>query len=70
MWEEYHELRRQDPRFEPAHPVLPAYTCQPRDIRDPVPIVADPLTHRVAEVTTVAYELVLQLLLPFFTHTE
>lgn len=33
-------------------------------------VVADPLAHRVAEVTTVAYELVLQLLLRFFTHTE
>jgi Ferritin-like len=70
IWEEYHELREQDPAFEPAHPVLPAYTRQPFDIRDPVVVVADPLAHRVAEITTVAYELVLQLLLRFFTHTE
>ena len=70
IWEEYHELRRRDPGFEPAHPVLPAYTRQPFDIREPVRVVADPLAHRVAEVTTVAYELVLQLLLRFFTHTE
>jgi hypothetical protein len=70
IWEEYHDLRQRDPAFEPAHPVLPAYTRQPFDIRDPVPVVADPLAHRVAEITTVAYELVLQLLLRFFTHTE
>jgi hypothetical protein len=70
MWEEYGELRRRDPAFEPAHPVLPAYTRQPFDITDQVPVVADPMAHRVAEVTTVAYELVLQLLLRFFTHTD
>jgi hypothetical protein len=35
-----------------------------------VPVVTDPLAHSVAEVTTVAYELVLHLLLRFFTHTE
>jgi hypothetical protein len=70
IWEEYHELRRKDPAFEPAHPVLPAYTRQPFDIPDAVPVVTDPLAHRVAEVTTVAYEMVLQLLLRFFTHTE
>ena len=70
MWEEYQELRRRDPAFEPAHPVLPAYTRQPFDIRDPVIIVAEPLAHRIAEVTTVAYEMVVQLLLRFFTHTE
>jgi hypothetical protein len=70
MWEEYHELRRRDPSFEPAHPVLPAYTRQPFDIRDPMVVVAEPLAHRIAEVTTVAYEMVVQLLLRFFTHTE
>jgi len=70
MWNEYQELRQRDPSFEAAHPVLPAYTHQPFDLRDPVPVVTDPLAHRVAEVTTVAYELVLQLLLRFFTHTD
>jgi hypothetical protein len=70
IWEEYHELRQRDPGFEPAHPVLPAYTRQPFDIPDPVAVVADPLSHSVAEITTVAYEMVLHLLLRFFTHTE
>ena len=50
--------------------MLPAYTRQPFDIRDPVVVVAEPLAHRIAEVTTVAYEMVVQLLLRFFTHTE
>jgi Ferritin-like len=70
VWEEYHELRRRDPSFEPARPVLPAYTRQPFDIADPVPVITDPLTHAVAELTALAYELVLHLLTRFFTHTD
>jgi hypothetical protein len=70
IWEEYHELRRRDPSFEPARPVLPAYTRQPFDITDPVPVITDPLTHAVAEVAALAYELVLHLLTRFFTHTD
>ena len=29
MWEEYGELRKQDPSFEPARPVIAAFTRQP-----------------------------------------
>src|SRR5262245_45091585 len=70
VWEEYHELRRRDPSLEPARPVLAAYTRQPFDIADPVPVITDPLTHAVAELGALSYELVLQLLTRFFTHTD
>ena len=70
IWEEYQSLRRRDPSFEPARPVLPAYTRQPFDITAPQPIVTYPLTHHVAELAGLAYEMVLQLLIRFFTHTE
>jgi hypothetical protein len=50
--------------------VIAAYTHQPFDIPTPVPIIGDPLTRRVAELGTVAYELVLHLLIRFFTHTN
>jgi hypothetical protein len=50
--------------------VLPAYTRQPFGIAAPQPIITDPLTHQVAELAAVAYELVLQLLNRFFTHTD
>jgi hypothetical protein len=70
MWEEFHALKRQDPSFEPARDVLAAYTHQPFDIPSPVPIITDPLSHRIAELGTVAYELVLHLLTRFFTHTD
>jgi hypothetical protein len=70
MWEEYHEFRRQDPTFDPARPVLPGFTRQPFDIPVTVPIVTDPVAHHVAELTGLAYEMVLQTLLRFFTHTD
>jgi hypothetical protein len=50
--------------------VLPVYTRQPFGIAAPQPIVTDPLTHQVAELAVMAYELVLQLLNRFFTHTD
>jgi hypothetical protein len=70
MWEEYHALRERDPSFEPARPVLPAYARQPFDIAQPMAIISDPVARHIAELAAVAYELVLQLLTRFFTHTD
>jgi Ferritin-like len=70
IWEEFHALRDRDPSFEPARPVLAAYTRQPFDIAVELPVITDPVAHRVAELATVAYELVLHLLTRFFTHTD
>jgi len=70
IWDEYHAMREADPTFDATRPVLAAYTRHPFDIPADVPLITDPLTHRVAELATVAYELVLQLLTRFFTHTE
>jgi hypothetical protein len=70
IWDEYHELRTHDPSFEPARPVLAAYSRQPFDYAGPVPIITEPLTHRVSELATVGYELVLQALTRYFTHTD
>jgi hypothetical protein len=70
IWEEYHALREADPSFEPSRPVLAAYTREPFDITAEVPLISDPHTHEVAELAAVAYELLLQLLMRFFTHTD
>jgi hypothetical protein len=70
IWEEYRDLRKRDPSFEPARPVVPAYTRQPFDIADPQTIITDPLTHQVAELAALAYEVVLHSLTRFFTHTD
>jgi hypothetical protein len=70
LWQEYHELRDRDASFEPTRPVLAAYSRQPFDSATPVPIITEPRTHHVAELAAVAYELVLQTLTRFFTHTD
>jgi hypothetical protein len=70
IWDEYAQLRERDPSFEPARPVVPAFTRQPFDIATPQTIIADPDTRHLAELAVVAYELVLQTLLRFFTHTD
>jgi Ferritin-like len=70
IWNEYHKLREQDPSFEPARPVIPAFTQQPYDIDQPQPQPTEPLTRRVAELFNLGYEVLLQLLTRFFTHTD
>jgi hypothetical protein len=70
IWEEYQSLRKQDPGFEPARPVIPAFTRQPFDIAEPQPLLTDPVTRRVAESFNLAYEVLLQVLTRFFTHTD
>jgi Ferritin-like len=70
IWEEYQQLREQDPFFEPARPVLPAFTQQPYDIAQPQPQPTDPITREVAELFNLSYEVLLQVLTRFFTHTD
>ena len=70
IWDEYHALRAADPGFEPARPVVAAFTRQPFDLRHPVTVITNPEAHRVAEVTTIGYEVLLHLLTRFFTHTD
>lgn len=70
LFQEYQDLRARDPSFEPTRPVLAAYTRQPFDNSAPVPIIAEPRTRYVAQLATLAYELVLQTLNRFFTHTD
>jgi Ferritin-like len=70
MWQDYEDLRQSDPSFQPTRPVVAAYTRQPFDVVDPVPLITDPRTRRVAELAALGYELVLHLLTRFFTHTD
>jgi hypothetical protein len=70
IWEEYRRLREQDPSFEPARPVVPAFTRQPFDIAEPQPLLTEPVTRVVAELFNLAYEALLQILTRFFTHTD
>jgi Ferritin-like len=70
IWEEYHAARERDPSFEPARPVLPAFTRQPFDIAAAQPVITDPVTRHIGELAGLAYEMVLHVLLRFFTHTD
>ncbi len=70
IWQEYRKLTEADPSFEPARPVIAAFTRQPYDIAEPQPLIGDPLTRSVAEVFNLGYETLLQTLNRFFTHTD
>jgi Ferritin-like len=70
IWEEYCQLRGKDPSFDPARPVIPAFTLQPFDIAEPQPLLTDPVTRMVAGLFSLGYETLLQLLTRFFTHTD
>jgi hypothetical protein len=70
IWNEYQRLLKEDPSFEPARPVIPAFTRQPFDIEEPQPLVTDPATRGVAELFNLGYEVLLQVLTRFFTHTD
>jgi len=70
IWNEYQKLRQQDPSFEPARPVMPAFTQQPFDIDEPQPQPTDAVTREVAELFSLGYEVLLQVLTRFFTHTD
>jgi hypothetical protein len=68
--QELDSLRQADPAFQPARPVLAAFLRQPFDIPTPRPVITDPQARQVAELAGLAYELILQVLLRFFTHTD
>jgi hypothetical protein len=70
IWQEYRQLCEQDPAFDPARPVIPAFTRQPFDVPEPQPLVTDPAARTVAELFNLGYETLLQLLTRFFTHTD
>jgi hypothetical protein len=64
---EYLTLRREQPTFDPARPVLAAYVREPVDA-EPGPLVSDPITARVLDAFNVAYEVLLYALGRFFGH--
>ena len=68
---EYLEFREQDPNFEPARPVMAAWVRPPSDTSLPDPtLITDPTTAGVADLFNAAYEVMLQMLVRFFAHTE
>ena len=68
---EYSEFKEQDPTFEPARPVVSAWVRPPSGahLSDPV-LITDPTTAGVADLFNASYEVMLQMLVRFFTQTE
>jgi Ferritin-like len=60
-------VRAQDPKFEPARPVMPVYLREPPDV-DQVTLVQDPLTRRVTDLFNAVYEVTLQVQSRYFIH--
>jgi hypothetical protein len=69
MLDEYLALRRQDPTFEPARPVLPA-NVRAHERGPAGPLISDRTTARCADLFNVGYEVLLLLLQRYFAHTE
>jgi hypothetical protein len=67
--DEYLELKRADPLFEPARPVVAA-NVRPQATGIAVPLITDPGTTRAMDLLNVAYEVLLQLLSRYFAHTD
>jgi hypothetical protein len=67
--DEYLELRNDDPRFQPARPVLPANVrAHERDLS--IPLISDRITARCTDLFNVSYEVLLLVLQRYFGHLE
>ena len=67
--DEYLEIKRADPGFEPARRVVAA-NVRPQATGVVVPLIIDPGTTRCMDLLNVAYEVLLQLLSRYFAHTD
>ena len=67
--DEYLAMRGEDPRFEPARPVLPA-NVRAREREMPLAMISDPNTARCTDLFNVTYEILLLVLQRYFAHTE
>jgi hypothetical protein len=67
--DEYLELKKADPEFEPARPVVAA-NVRPQPTGVVVPQITDAGTTRCMDLLNVAYEVLLQLLSRYFAHTD
>ncbi len=67
IMQEYQQLKQQDPNFEPARPVLPAYVRPPSDTSE-YSLIKYPLTAAISELFNASYEVLLQMLIRYFIH--
>jgi hypothetical protein len=67
--DEFLEIKRADPGFEPTRPVVAANVRQ-QATGVPMPLITDPGTARCMDLLNVVYEVLLQLLSRYFAHTD
>jgi hypothetical protein len=67
--DEYLEMKRAEPDFQPARPVAAA-NVRPQPTGVAVPLITDPATMRTMDLLNVGYEVLLQLLSRYFAHTD
>jgi hypothetical protein len=67
--DELTELRREEPGFEPARPVVAA-RVRPTTHGPSLPVIGDPGTARATDLLNVVNEVLLQLLSRYFAHTD
>jgi Ferritin-like len=67
--DEYRQMTRSNPDFQPARPVVFA-TVRTCEHDESVPRIGDPVTSGCGDLFNVSYETLLQILQRFFAHTE
>jgi CDGSH-type Zn-finger protein/truncated hemoglobin YjbI len=67
--DEYFALKKANPSFEPARPVMPA-TVRPGERDRSLPLIGDVFTARCADLFNVVYEVLLLVLERYFARTE
>jgi len=70
VYHDHASMSARDANFEAARPVLAAFTSQPFDVAAPQPLITDPTTSAVADLFNMGYEVLLQTLTRYFTHTD
>ena len=68
--EEYRNLRKSDPRFEPSRPVVAAFVRPPADTAAQVELIDDRFTADVSDLFNESYKVLLQMLARFFLQIE
>jgi hypothetical protein len=67
--DEYQQMRKSNPGFDPVRPALVA-NARPCEHEDSIPLIGDPITAQCADLFNVAYEILLRSLERYFAHTE
>jgi hypothetical protein len=67
VYNEYLDFKTQDPDFEPARSIKPAFVRQPADT-GPATLISDPITAGVSNLFNASYATLLSILNRFFLH--